>query len=977
VSIFHQKSVFCYGQAILFLLSGIAGCNNDQERLPIETSKSLDPLVVAKEAFELGNADEAAEILLPLLIQRPNDPELTLLTAQVEAARGNSDSALELANSIDVKGRLGIEASQLRYRHSILARNEWEAERALADLASLVPNDATWKHDQWHLLNLQGRRQDASELAEQLCREGLATEQELLSLIRRTDSFPLRLPESKTPESYFLTSLGIARWYFSHDDYQAGLAALEKSSSELDRFPEALALYGRLLAETQSVVKTPAWHARCNDQVKKYGDYWAGLGAIFVDRGDNEGAARALLEAIYRNPTDRVCYQRLGRVLDALGKKEDAEQFRLHGIDIADSERAADQLSDRPNSVALKKNMAKEVLELFRPFEMLQWTAKTLPSTAIRERTLIDQQRSQLLRNPKALTIASETSLFGLDRTQFAIDVALAGIAGDQGVASEKLNLSCVAESLATPRLVNVAESVGLDFQWYPEEPIDLSSIPIYQSVGGGIAVLDYDLDGWPDVYLAQGSGKPPTILGTKSNTLFRNLAGKFRDETIASATDDFNYSSGQAVGDINQDGFPDLFIGNLGPNRLLVNNGDGTFSDCSDRMASHDDTFTTSVAIADISGDALPDIYECNYIEMNGAFALPEKDPDGREQQPSPLRHYAQSDRWFRNQGNGSFGVDLIDEKIAKPGTSLGIIVTDFNADGRNEVFVGNDVRPNHYLFQDKESGFRNAADALGCANGFRGAANGCMGIATGDFDRDGLLDLQIANFFDESANLYLQTKSGAFVDAAVRYGLDKLTLPNVGFGTKAIDFDRNGWLDFVVTNGHIFDMSHAGEPFKMRPQFFSTIGDRYVEVNVEDPSGYWEGAYLGRAMTTLDFDRNGTVDLLIGHLDAKLALLSNQTDSPGQFLQFELVGTESERDAIGAKIVVEAGGQSFSQWVAAGDGYFSSDEPMIEIGLGRVDTVQAVHVYWPSGKHQTLNGVDKNKRYLVTENENVLFAR
>jgi hypothetical protein len=338
---------------------------------------------------------------------------------------------------------------------------------------------------------------------------------------------------------------------------------------------------------------------------------------------------------------------------------------------------------------------------------------------------------------------------------------------------------------------------------------------------------------------------------------------------------------------------------------------------------------------------------------------------------------HYAQSDRWFRNLGDGNFQVHDITREVARPGTSLGVVVSDFDGNGANEIFVGNDVRPNHFLVQAGGDQFYNAADAKGVANGFNGAANGCMGIATGDFDRNGTLDLHIANFNEESNNLYLQNSGGSFTDLAIKYGLDQVSLPYVGFGTKALDVDRNGWLDLIITNGHIFDMRRYGEQFQSPPQFLICRGSRFALVPVDDDSGYWNGTYLGRAIAMLDFDRDGAIDFLIGHLDKPTALLHNQTRSPGQWVQLELVGTVSERDAIGARVVVSFGGQQSTQWVTAGDGYFCSDEAVLDFGIGEADQIEKVEVFWPSGQNQVFQGVQTRRRYLAVEGQQELYAR
>ncbi len=435
-------------------------------------------------------------------------------------------------------------------------------------------------------------------------------------------------------------------------------------------------------------------------------------------------------------------------------------------------------------------------------------------------------------------------------------------------------------------------------------------------------------MDGWPDVYFAQGSGDPPTDQCTRSNVLVRNLHGRFAETTTEARAADYNYSSGLASGDVNQDGFPDLLLGSLGHNRLLINNGDGTFRDATDRLGQFEDRFTASLAIADINGDGLPDLFETNYVEMEGGFALPETGADGKPVLPGPLSHYAGIDRWLENQGDGSFQIHEITREIALPGTSLGIIVTDFDADGSNDVYVGNDMRANHLLVHAGENQFANVADGKGIANGYRGVPNGCMGISAADFNRDGLIDLHITNYYNESANLYIQTGGGLFTDIAIRYGIDKFSYPFVGWGTKAIDIDRNGWLDLIVTNGHIFDTRIYGKEkyFQMPPQMLMSKGRRFELTEVDDDSGYWQDIYLGRAMASLDFDRDGSIDFLIGHMDKPVALLHNQTQTDGNWIQLELVGTVTERDAIGTRVVVTAGGEQITHWVTAGDGYFCS---------------------------------------------------
>lgn len=261
-------------------------------------------------------------------------------------------------------------------------------------------------------------------------------------------------------------------------------------------------------------------------------------------------------------------------------------------------------------------------------------------------------------------------------------------------------------------------------------------------------------------------------------------------------------------------------------------------------------------------------------------------------------------------------------------------------------------------------------------------------MGIAAGDFNRDGTLDLHVTNFIRESSNQYLQTGGGGFTDFAARYEITKLSEPFVGFGAKAIDFDRNGWLDLLITNGHVFDLRHDGEPLQMPPQLLFNYGDRFRPVSVVDPSGYWDREYVGRSIATADFDRDGSMDVLVGHLDQPLALLHNRTGWPedgvprdplqtGNWIQFELVGTASERDAIGARVTLTMGNEQLVAWVTAGDGYFCSDQAIIDVGLGQDREIQTAEVVWPSGRQQTFVSPRPGRCYLVVEGEAEIYPR
>ncbi len=316
-------------------------------------------------------------------------------------------------------------------------------------------------------------------------------------------------------------------------------------------------------------------------------------------------------------------------------------------------------------------------------------------------------------------------------------------------------------------------------------------------------------------------------------------------------------------------------------------------------------------------------------------------------------------------------------------PKLGLGLVIANFDRRHGNDFFIANDGDFNHFWISGDASDpaiekfeLAEAANLFGCSIGRGGNSQACMGVAAGDFNRDGTLDLHVTNFYRESVNLFLQTRSGNFSDEALSYGLVEPSFDVLGFGTQAADFDNDGWLDLAVLNGHVFDARHEGIPFRMRPQLL--LGSRQgFTLHDQDIAGdYWKQAHLGRTLAMLDFNSDGRIDLVANHLDAPTALLQN--DSAAQnWLQVELIGTNSERDAIGAEVRVEVGEQAWTGWQTGGDGHMCTNEPIIHFGLGSSKAIDRVQIQWPSGQTQVFENVEPNARYLAIEGEANLLRR
>ncbi len=921
--------------------------------------------------YDQGDKELAKEKLAKLLIKAPENEAAIYLAAEFAIDQNERKQAIELLSSIKINSALGVQAVIAKARLSIEVD---EAINALTDLRMAIeaqPQQVELQGQLWRTLNHLGQREESSKVADTLCRMGAIETDQLTSLLQRNRSFPPFIPKDDDPKDYFADGLGMARWFHSQGDLKSALEELNADQTEATRSEEEHALKGRILTELQKFESVKNWISSCNEETQRHSDFWAALGNYLLDKNQYEGAARALMEALIRDPTDHQSTHRFAKSLDALNRPEDAKQARYRAILLVQLRDQSKQLALNQKNKQASEDLPEKLMELGRPFESLNWTRLSLPEGSDQSLAGIHQQLQSLSRNGDALVMSREMSQIELKRSDFDIQNALAQSLRQKSSQSEIQTADAAVMPLARPDLRNRATEAGLEFLWYQDYEIDLTSIPLHEVMGGGIAVADYDLDGWPDAYMAQGSGEPPLPEGTRSNLFFRNRNGRFTEVTDLNFTADRRYSSGVTAGDVNQDGFPDLWVGNLGQNRLLVNNGDGTFRDATNSLNTQETLFTSSLAVADINGDRLPDLFEATYVEMESGFRLPETDANGNTLVPSPLSFYASPDRWFENQGDGTWIPKRIGRDVAEPGTGLGLMVCDFDADGINEIFIANDGRANHLLKINEKGLLVNAAGVMGLAASFDGGFNACMGIASGDFDRNGLLDLHVSNFSDQSNNHYLQNQSHSFSDLAIRYGHSNWSSPHIGFGIKAIDIDRNGWLDLIATNGNIFDLSQQGESFQMPAQIVMGIGNRFELINMDDHSDYWEQSHVGRAMTKIDFNRDGRTDFLISHLDHPAALLENQTKTNGHWLQVELVGTSTERDGIGAKVMISEGDKQWHEWVTAGDGYLSSDEPFLELGLGAVETIQTMTIVWPSGGRQEFHEIPTNQRLLIIEGQ------
>ncbi len=540
---------------------------------------------------------------------------------------------------------------------------------------------------------------------------------------------------------------------------------------------------------------------------------------------------------------------------------------------------------------------------------------------------------------------------------------------------------TAVAGSLNVPVFVDEAASRGLVFT-FDNGRSDLRQLP--ETVSGGVAILDFDGDGWLDVYAIQGGPFPPREARPAfGDRLFRNNGGgQFIDITASSGLASLpgGYGHGAAVGDYDNDGRPDLFVTRWGAYALYHNAGQGRFEDVTKATGLGGvRECPTSAAWADLDNDGDLDLYVCHYLKWDPANPPVCEDPPRPGNTYCDPRHFAAiPDRVFRND-HGRF-VDVTEQAgiVDRHGRGLGVVAADFDGDGKTDLFVANDTTAN--FFFRNQGGFRFTEEGLesGLATNASGGYLAGMGVACGDFDGDGRIDLAVTNFYGESTTLYHNLGGGLFSDRSAAAGLAALTHFMLGFGLAALDANNDGRLDLAQANGHTNDYLPS-TPYAMPAQLFLGDGAGKLTDVSEKAGPPWQLLRLGRGLATGDFDNDGRVDVLLVSENARLALFRNGSDEgpghprppQGHFLTLALEGTSSNRDGVGAQVTLSASGKTQVASRFGGGSYLSASDRRLHFGLGPALKADHVEVKWPSGHVDHHENLQADTGYRLREGD------
>jgi tetratricopeptide (TPR) repeat protein len=925
-----------------------------------------------KLSLEVGDLAAARDELLHLHASDDANPEVIELLADLETRR--SDFAAAIAWLRRVPDSAADRASVARYRAAQLAMQVGQlraAEELALEAIRLEPHFTESRRllVRLYFLLFQQRKLHVQTALLDQSDEMMLTDLAMRCLAHRhvwdgQQHFELLEQGLRTDPDYPVLRAALACYYREGDRYVVARRVLNDAS------PGATDAWWILLGRVEDLVERgkfreahdvlaelpPAADSECR--------VWLARGKVWSELGVREAALVAFSNAAKLDPYDPMSTYATAQLLLRHGESAPAEELLERSQLQQELMRLMRLLieSTNPSFVPVEpiEKTIRSAVEVCGKLGMDR-EATILAKTLTESGAELDQHLLRVTDNSEPLTFCALEDLTAIDQHQ--LPPASAGFATE------------VATAGVTPRTTlsfsDISQQVGLSFSY------DTGHSPyrwIMETLGSGVAVMDFDLDGWPDIHFTQGCPLPVGA-GPRgdSNRLFRNVDGtEARDVTMQAHLAHYGYGQGCAVGDYDNDGFPDLVVCNYGEIVLFRNNGDGTFVNATTESGVASSKWSTSAAFSDVDRDGDLDLYVVHYVKA----AFDELKPCGDERGYDacrPCDYEAEEDVFWENLGNGRFADRTTATGLAgRPGKGLGVVFADLERRGAESIFVANDMTANSWFepisqSPNDNSVFRESGLISGLAVNGQGDSEACMGIACGDVDGDGMFELFVTNFHGETNTLYKSLGEGQFADHTERTGFAGASRNLIGWGCQFIDIDCDMNLDLFVANGHLHETGQL-------PNLFYNDGSGHFSDVSKQAGDYFRRPRLGRSVALVDWNRDLLSDLVVTYQEGNVSLLENQSEA-GHAAALKLVGSVSNRDAVGTRVRVRIGDRESHFQVSHGGGYFAANESALLVGCGAAERIDELEIHWPSGAVANWRDVKTERNYLVVEGSDRLW--